>query len=86
MLHARSDYDAIQDPRNLIPDNEPVGLVRGQDISGPATLEFWADENIRNGGDNAMSNAMRLHANKMREWQKKVAAKIPDAPPNVLRS
>lgn len=31
MLHARKDYNRIQDPLGIIPDNEPVFLLRGQD-------------------------------------------------------
>jgi hypothetical protein len=31
MLHARKDYQRIQDPKNLIPSDEPVFLMRAQD-------------------------------------------------------
>lgn len=30
MLHAREDYNRFQDPEGLIPDDEPVFLLRGQ--------------------------------------------------------
>lgn len=31
MKHARPDYDRIQDPAGIIPEDEPVFLLRGQD-------------------------------------------------------
>lgn len=33
MKHAREDYNRIQDPAGLIPDGEPVFLIRGKDIA-----------------------------------------------------
>lgn len=41
MIHARPDYDPIQDPRGLIPDDEPVFLIRGQDEFAIQTLVFY---------------------------------------------
>lgn len=43
MIHARSDYNRIQDPSGLIPDNEPVILFRAQDKHFKAVLEFYKD-------------------------------------------
>jgi hypothetical protein len=40
MRHARADYDRIQDPDGLIPQDEPVFLIRGQDRAAPA-MERW---------------------------------------------
>lgn len=42
MKHARPDYDRIQDPASLIPEDEPVFLIRGQDRAGAATVRAWA--------------------------------------------
>ena len=39
MKHARSDYDRIQDPDGKIPANEPVFLIRGQDVCAYATSD-----------------------------------------------
>jgi len=41
MIHARRDYDQIQDPDGKIPPDEPVFLVRGQDPVGWLTLVAW---------------------------------------------
>lgn len=43
MKHARADYDRIQDPAGLIPEDEPVFLLRGQDIFAPQRLRDWAN-------------------------------------------
>lgn len=42
MLHARSDYAEIQDPRGIIPEDEPVMLFRAQDKHFLAVLDFYA--------------------------------------------
>jgi len=42
MKHAREDYNRFQDPENKIPVDEPVFLLRGQDIMAPMTLRHWA--------------------------------------------
>ncbi len=69
MLHARSDYNRIQDPENKIGEDEPVFLLRATDISAPDTLRFWAEENKRNGGDPKLTALARVHANTMAMWQ-----------------
>ena len=48
MKHSREDYDRIQDPENKIPKDEPVFLLRGQDISSPFAVDAWANANERN--------------------------------------
>jgi len=78
MKHARNDYNRIQDPSGKIPIDEPVFLVRGQDVSAPETLEFWAEQNNRNGGDKKLSNLAIQQANRMREWQKQNFCKAAD--------
>jgi hypothetical protein len=42
MIHARADYNRIQDPANKIPQDEPVFLLRGQDKVAAATVRVWA--------------------------------------------
>lgn len=68
MKHARSDYDRIQDPAGLIPDDEPVFLIRGQDAIGAAAVEFWAGLNEGHGGDPTLTAQARKQAIKMLEW------------------
>lgn len=69
MLHAREDYNRIQDPEEKIGVDEPVFLLRAKDVSAPATLRFWAEENKRNGGDPVLTALAHVHANTMAVWQ-----------------
>lgn len=78
MLHARPDYNRIQDPEGKIAVDEPVFLIRAQDRSGPATLRFWAEENTRNGGDMQLSELAEEHANRMEDWQQQHLTKPAD--------
>lgn len=85
MKHARSDYDRFQDPDGLIPDDEPVFIVRGQDKSAPETLRAWAREHVRRSGSAVLAAAVRNHAVAMEVWQEKHGAKVADAPRESLR-
>lgn len=78
MIHARPDYNRIQDPAGKIGADEPVFLLRAQDASAPETLRFWADENIRNDGDPALTRLAEMHADAMEDWQKKNGKKSAD--------
>jgi hypothetical protein len=87
MKHARTDYDRIQDPSGLIPLDEPVFLIRGKDIAGPSTLEFWAMEAAKSGAAPHICRAAQEQARAMRAWQKHgyPSVKIPDMPENAVR-
>jgi hypothetical protein len=80
LKHARADYDRIQDPAGLIPEDEPVFLIRGQDINAPHTLLDWADRAEKNGAAATIVKAAREQAVEMVLWQKRHAAKVPDMP------
>lgn len=80
MKHARSDYNRIQDPAGLIPDGEPVFLLRGKDISAPAAVMAWATAHAENGGDLEMSRMAFEQARLMMEWQRRVARQVADLP------
>lgn len=78
MIHARTDYNRIQDPDGLIPEGEPVFLIRAKDVVSGDAVRSWADMNDDAGGDPAMSSAARKHAALMDDWPIKKRA---DAPP-----
>jgi len=80
MKHARQDYDRIQDPTGLIPENEPVFLLRGQDRLAPSLLRTWAHQLLDSGGSGVMAEMVMKHANDMLDWQDKVKKKLPDLP------
>ena len=80
MLHARKDYNKIQDPENKIPANEPVFLLRGQDKFAPELLLRWAAKLRLDGGQPEIAEIVENHAQKMIEWQKNKKVKLPDIP------
>jgi hypothetical protein len=84
MKHARSDYNRIQDPENKIPADEPVFLLRGQDIYAPVAVLFWANQVA---GAHPFSPeakrivfAARQQAQAMIHWQQLHHNKVPDMP------
>lgn len=77
MKHARPDYDRIQDPEGLIPDDEPVFLLRAQDMLAPDLVAAWARQAARSGVSYEMCQMALQHADRMRDWPKK---KTPDLP------
>lgn len=80
MKHARPDYNRIQDPAGLIPDNEPVMVLRGQDIAAPAALRAYATAAATAGASDELVLTVLKHARAMEEWQRLVARKTPDLP------
>jgi len=45
MFHAKNKYDSrIIDTDELIPPDEPVFLLRGQDKFAAETVRFWAEK------------------------------------------
>ena len=66
----------------LIPDDEPVFLVRGQDAVGAATVRAWADMAQDAGAAPEIVQIAREHAKKMAAWPKKKVADLKT--PNAL--
>jgi hypothetical protein len=81
VIHARKDYDRIQDPEGKIPDDEPVFLIRGQDAVGAEVVREWARLNDEAGGDKRLSDMADEHADKMARWR---VHKLADAPEEVF--
>lgn len=61
----------------LIPDDEPVFLLRGQDIFAATTVRHWASLVVSKGGDPEIARVAREHADKMDAWLKKKAPDLP---------
>lgn len=80
MKHARADYAHIQDPARVIPDAEPVFLIRGQDVAGPAAVLCWAKIAEKLGASPDIVTAARLQAQEMAYWQAEHGGKVPDLP------
>lgn len=87
MIHAREDYtNRIQDSENIIPANEPVFLLRGQDALAPSVLLDWASRLRSLGGDPDMVDLVRVQAVRMIQWQNENGVKIPDLPNTKKKS
>lgn len=78
MKHARKDYNRrIQDADQKIPINEPVFLIRGQDLVGAEVVRFWAQRTKEKGGDSRLIRKVLRHAKKMEDWPRKKVADCP---------
>jgi len=80
MLHARPDYNRIQDPLREIPQDEPVFLLRGQDVAAPQVVEMWALLAHDAGAKDDIVQAAYEQAQAMRIWQFEHGSKVPDMP------
>lgn len=78
MKHARKDYDRIQDPAGLIPEDEPVFLLRGQDVSAPLALAAYAVQASADGASDELVLKVVKHAGRMKKWQREHAVKVAD--------
>jgi hypothetical protein len=76
--HAREDYGRIQDPVGLIPEDEPVFLLRAQDIVAPFAVDAWADKAEQRGAAPEIVEKAREQARRMRQWGTDRGAKLPD--------
>ena len=90
MLHARKDYQCVQPVAGLVEgtmptigENEPVFLLRAKDQIAPDTLDFWASQLEKAGGDPDTVAHVRRWAGLMRKWQHENESKIPDAAKEV---
>lgn len=95
MLHARTDYQRIQDPAVTDPTmlgegstpiapDEPVMLFRGQDRLAPLVLIHYA-ELLTAAGKKDMAETVTRHAIRMTDWQHANGSKTPDMPEGVGR-
>ena len=67
--HARADYMHIQDPAGHIPSEEPVFLLRGQDMFAFIAVRFWAHTlQSHPDHDPAMAQMALAHADRMESW------------------
>jgi len=83
MKHSRQDYMHIQDPKGIIPEDEPVFLLRAQDPAAPFAVRSWAQKVDQLGGDRKMVNIALAFADEMENWPKRKLPDLPDKPPEV---
>ena len=69
MKFGRADYqDRFTDQADLIPDKEPVFLLRGQDTAAGEAVRIWADIHEAQGGDPKVAEQAREWAKEMDAW------------------
>lgn len=84
MRHARVDYnERIQDAANLIGEDEPVFLLRAQDVTAPSVVRAWVkvqrDLSFPLGvGDPKAIQLAENWANEMERWQATHGCKTAD--------
>lgn len=87
MIHARPDYNRIQDPAVENPDlisngatpiapDEPVFLLRAKDVTAAKIVRAWAHLNSELGGDPEAIKMAMHHANLMEKWPNRKLADV----------
>ena len=71
-FHEGEDFGAIKP----IPAEEPVFLVRGQDLVASDVVRVWGAYNEGRGGDINLTHSARAHADLMDQWPIKKLADI----------
>ena len=69
----------------IIPDDEPVFLLRGQDISSGPAVRAWADDVEQRGGDAELVQRVREWAKEMEMYARGKAHGVADVPEGMLR-
>lgn len=71
----------------IIPDDEPVFLIRSKDIVGPRIVELWAHNARSEGADDALCDRVLEFAMEMQEYARVHynGGKAPDTPEGMLR-
>ena len=84
MIHARSDYDRMQDPDGLIGEDEPVMLFRAKDRLMQSALKAYADA-CEAEGLKEMEMTVRKHLQRVQIWQDEHGCKMPDMPKGAAK-
>jgi len=96
MIHAREDYNNLQELEKKIGKDEPVFIVRAHDKFAPLVMITWANAMMEIGmqhikvqhpsGEDILNMAEKVykHAKLTLEWQGKHGSKIPDLPKIVI--
>lgn len=89
MIHARDDYNRIQDPAIQDPsllgegctpigEDEPVMLFRAKDKHFKAVLDFYRDLTWKE--SLAIANLVNVQIDRAARWQREHGTKTPDLP------
>jgi hypothetical protein len=68
----------------LIPEDEPVFLLRGQDMTAPTVMRYWAQVAQHQGADSKIVQRVLDWAREVERYQQESGiAKVPDLPEGV---
>lgn len=81
------DFADDADVQPIIPDDEPVFIVRAQDPVAAETVRDWASRALHAGADVALCERVRRWADEMERWatERGVTKAAPDVPEGALR-
>ncbi len=85
MIHARHDYNRIQDPAGKIKEDEPVFLLRAQDAISSEIVRQYGELLLEEGGDAAIAAMCFTHAQLMDKWRLQNGGKLPDLPSDYFK-
>ena len=85
MIHARKDYDRIQDPSGKIAEDEPVILFRAHDALAPVMIAKYVELLRMHHAEQHMIDTNIVHELRMRQWQRINRCKLPDMPEDACR-
>ncbi len=68
MKHAHEKYDGVQDAGGVIPDDEPVFLLRATDPMAVETIKYWIRWSRINGVNMDNLDGVTYHLRKMHEY------------------
>ncbi len=75
IIHASNKFARIQDPENRIPADEPVFLLRGQDVLAEDTLTFYLDAyKLQPGASAEIIESLEAQLRAIQNWPKKKVA------------
>lgn len=83
--HELTDDHLDDDLQPIIPDDEPVFLLRARDISAPIIVRFWAEVNRNIGTDPLLCERVREWADTMSQYGREHGSHLPDTPEGMLR-
>lgn len=86
MRHLRADYDRFQDPDRIVPEDEPVFLIRGQDPAASVAVRAYAVAAAAAGADAEMVRQIGAWADEMKAYAKRAQHGPPDIPDGQLRN
>jgi hypothetical protein len=75
MIHLLEQDNRIQDPAKIIPEDEPVFLIRAQDKYASRILRVYANLLMQD-GEHKAAELVNQHADRMDRWPKKVMSDV----------